>query len=327
MRYLKKIFIVLLIFVGIIIFRIVAFEFFQVAQYSMEETYRDGSMVLVNKMSYGVRFPMRLGDIPFAEAVAFMFGKADNMHDIFWKYRRISAFAGVKQGDVVVFEHPAPWSREKLIKRCLALPSDTIAIIYNRRYINGKEIVEPPSVKYSYCVYSKQKELLEDSLEQYGIVKRDYLWQSDEAHHYAITTSTANALSNCSIVDSVDIDNFQIGASGPQLFPHNKQYTRENYGPIIIPSKGMTVSLDSSNVLIYKDAIARFEGNTLHIENDKILINGETAYNYTFKLDYFFLVGDNRYHSIDSRHWGFVPESSIIGKVGPVIYMPRKNKN
>jgi signal peptidase I len=325
MRYLKKIFIVLLIGIGLIVFRMLAFEFFQVKQFSMEETYSDGSIVVVNKLAYGVRFPMHIGDIPFAEAVVFMFGKADRIHDISWEYRRIPGFARVKQGDVVVFDHPAPWSREKLVKRCVALPGDTIAIINNRRYVGGKEKAEPSSVKFSYCVYTYEKELLEDSLNQYGIVARDHLWQSNGAHHYAMTTGTANAFSNCTLVDSVVMDNFQIGAPGPQLFPHHRQYTRENYGPILVPAKGMTVSLDSSNVILYKDVITQYESNTLEVENEIILINGKASKNYTFQLDYFFLVGDNRYHSMDSRYWGFVPEFSIIGKVGPVIYTGRRN--
>lgn len=324
MWYLKRVLMVGSIIAGIIVFRVLVLELFQVAQYSMEETYNDGSVVLVNKLAYGARLPMHLRDIPFAEAVAFMVGKVDDFQGLLWSYRRMPGYTWIKLDDVVVFEHPSLWSREKLIKRCLALPGDSVVIVDNRRFINGKEILEPASVKYSYSLYAQQNGLIEDSLNEYGVLARDFLWQSDVAFHYAMTNEKAAALDNCSLTDSVVLDNYPIGAPGPQLFPYNRQFTRENYGPIVVPAKGMNVLLDSINIPIFHDAIVLHENNTLEVINEEILINGEPETSYTFKYDYYFLVGDNRYHSSDSRYFGFVPEFLILGKVGPVLISGHK---
>lgn len=324
MRNFKRIlYIVLAIFI-LSLTRKFVFDISQVSAYSMESTLDDGTIVLVNKLAYGVRLPQSPAQIPFAEALAYSIGRHNQLINTKWQYRRLPGYAKIDKGDIVVFDHPEQWSNEMIVKRCVALPYDTISIINNRRYINGKEIEEPPMVKYSYNIFPNSNSLNQDSLLRYGVKSRDFLWESDSSFHYSMTKQVAFQLSEASFIDSVVIDNFPEGSIGPQLFPHNKKYTQENYGPLVVPGKEMKVELDTLNLPLFYNSIVRDENNVIEVNEHGIFINGVLTNSYTFKQNYYFFVGDNRYNSIDSRFWGFIPESAVIGKVSKIIYSKKE---
>ena len=122
---------------------------------------------------------------------------------------------------------------------------------------------------------------------------------------------------------------FSDGQYDRDIFPHSEAYpwNLEYYGPLTIPAKGTTVELNSSNLPLYRRIIEAYEQNQLELKGEKIYINGEVATSYTFQMDYFFMMGDNRHQSADSRFWGFVPEPYIIGCADFILFSVNKNKN
>lgn len=307
----------------IICFRIFGFEPYRIESCSMENTLYSGDIIFVNKLSFGGRGPMRPKDIPFLEAAAFLTGFYGWSQHTAWKYWRMPGLGKINRGDILIFNHP--YKKEMLIKRCTGLPGDTILIRHNILYNNYNIQTEPPLARYSFCVVPRFSNLSIDSLFQFGLNKWDFLWKEKNLLHISMTLNDAKGIRRFNLVDKVYIDDFPINAIGPRLFGSPTiRYTRENFGPIIIPSKNRTISLDTSNICFYKEIIEREELNTIQVQNDKIYINGILTNDYTFKMDYYFMMGDNRYHSIDSRYWGFVSEASIIGKTNMILFSLHK---
>lgn len=285
-----------------------------VASGSMEQTMYKGDVVLVNKMAYGARLSQKMGDLPLLVLLDSWLGVSDSGVEI-----RMPQLGGINREDIVVFNHP--YRKDKLVKRCTGLPGDTIVISHNVRYINGEAKLEPQTTRYSYKVWVDNGIIPVDTLQKYNVNTYGFLWQEGSEVHYTLSQSEVAKLRGCSIIQKIEIDDYPIGAVGPLLFPStNYRFTRENFGPFIIPKKGMNISLNSMDIDIYRDVIVHHEHNSLKVVDDKVYINDMEVSNYTFKQDYYFMMGDNRYQSIDSRYWGFVPETHIIGKVSCVLF-------
>jgi signal peptidase I len=309
----------MVLFVAIVLFRIFIIEFYNVDSGSMEGTLFPGDIIVVNKLPYGPVLPQTTRDIPFLDGLAYATGLYSFIEKIHWSYRRVPGTGEIKRDDNTVFTHPQ--SGSYIVKRCVGLPGDTIQINHNIRYINRMPQIDPAFSKFSFCIKSKSGSLPEDTLRKMGISKEDFLWRDGRYFHLSMTLSAIDVLKRCPLVDDVIIDDFPMGSNGPGLFPYAPKhvFTRENYGPVIVPGKNRAISIDTGNIMFYKDIIVQDDHHELAVVNGKVLINNKPATQYTFKMNYYFMMGDNRYHSIDSRYWGFVPESSIVGKVWFVL--------
>ena len=231
--------------------------------------------------------------------------------------------------------------RENYVKRCVGLPGQTLQVKDRIVYLDGKPNKEPDLVQYSYKVTFKQGAFLSDDfMKENGITCEDVLGGNSDGAQRAedglrlshtvpampLTKKAKTALEASGLTTSITLNTETPESDWIKIYPHNGNlhWTRDNYGPVWIPKKGATIDLADTvklpgkdvyqNYAVYERCIRAYEGNKLEIKNGQVYINDKATTKYTFKMDYYWMMGDNRHNSADSRYWGFVPEDHIVGK-------------
>jgi signal peptidase I len=289
---------------------------------SMERSLLVGDFLFVSKVNYGARTPITPVSFPFAHHTMPILGTKAYWEGIKLPYYRLPGFQDIKRNDVVVFNYPmdadAPLNRpidkrENYIKRALGIPGDTLSIVNGLVYINGERGEDPEMSQSTYYVRTDGSDFNAKALE--GIEATVERANSDE---YIFTmpvqeVAKIKAFSNVKMLTPMISQEKDFDQA---IFPSdpNLPWNQDNYGPIIVPKAGWTVKLDSLTFPVYRRAIELYEGNKLEVKGNDIYINDQKTDSYTFKMNYYWMMGDNRHNSADSRYWGFVPEDHIVGK-------------
>lgn len=323
LQKIKSPFLIMSMLIIAISFRILLFEIFAIPSDSMQETLVPGDKIFVSKLIYGPDLPRSPFEIPWFNLVLLFDQEKKSKKDyVRWKYKRLKGLKKIKQGDVIVFRHPIWGDRNNYyIKRCIALPGDTFRINSGIVYINNKHYYEPDLVRKNYTPWIPDSAHLNHTATvRKNIVNR--FTTRDDYNVLSLTTLEKKELS----ISKQPMDSL-VTADWPAdstqwVYPISKEFkwTINNYGPLVLPFKGMIIKLDEHSYRVYERTINILENQKLEKRNGEFFLNDKAITSYTFTHNYYFMLGDNRNNSCDSRHWGFVPEENIVGKAALILF-------
>jgi signal peptidase I len=295
------------------------FEAYVIPTPSMEKSLLVGDYLFVSKLHYGPRTPKTPLQVPLTHQTIWGTNIPSYTDLIQLDQYRLPGFSAIKNNDVVVFnyppeeEHPVDL-RTNYIKRCIGVAGDDLEIRDMQVYINGKKGAVPAEMQFRYILQTESA-LTDKVFRDHNIT--DY-WAVQGGYVVDTTPKTAETLADLDFIKAVTVWKDSAGVATADVYPHMPsrfKWNKDNYGPIHIPRKGETIKLDSITIPLYETVIRKYEDNkNVEVQADKILIDGQAISTYTFKQNYYFMMGDNRHNSLDSRYWGFVPEDHVVGK-------------
>ncbi len=301
--------------IAALIIRTFLFEAYRIPTPSMEESLLTGDFLIVSKINYGPRTPMILA-VPFTNIY---------LPGVVMPWTRLPGFDEIERNDIVVFNYPIDLTpiaaKTNYIKRAVGMPSDTLSIDDTQLFVNGDKAQHFAGIQQTYSVTVRERVRL-SSAKVNSIGATLLGSQGNSSYQVNMTKEEAATMRNWPEVNSVET--FVL----PNDF---NEYRRRDFSfssgfmnhhhmpPIVVPFEGQTVRLTPENYHIYENIITRYEGNNVKRNGSQFIINGEETNKYTINQDYYFMMGDNRDNSEDSRFWGFVPQSHIVGEAG-IIY-------
>lgn len=314
-------FILVKIIVITILIRIFLFEVYVIPSKSMEDTLLSNDNIIISKITYGPKLPRTPFEIPWVNFF-FYLSDPDNANGIpWWKYKRLKGYSTIKNGDIIVFKTDIK-SKSFLIKRCVGLPGDELKIIDSKIYLDNRQLIEKSTVKNLYKIRLKSNKAFKEYIKE---EKLSYTIKDS-----AISKGYAEMLLSYADLDKLAglgaIDSITSIPIKRIYFPYNPQinWSFHKFGPLRIPKKGMKLILTHENYLLYGKVIRENENENIFESDNKFYINSRRVSTYIFKLNYYFVLGDNRNNSFDSRFWGFVSEDNIEGKAILLLYSVKK---
>lgn len=313
---------ILISFICVLFIRTFVFEISTVSSPSMEKSLLTGDYMLINKLAYGPRLPNTILSIPFINQRYYT-------DAITLPYFRIFGEPDVKHNDIVVFNYPQEDEfpidhRTYFVKRCVALPGDSLKITNGLVFINNKISDDENTLQFNYHIKSDKK-LDSAFTNHYQLFEGGEISDKND-YSFTLTNALVDTLKSKTYISVIERNKEDKEMWDEFAFPYNINYkwNVDNYGTIYIPKKGDKIKLDTLNLCLYERIISVYEKNNLQLKGDSIFINDKFGSEYVIKQNYYFMMGDNRHNSQDSRHWGFVPEDHIIGKASAILFSQDK---